>query len=474
MNVLVCPGAEGPAALANAGRGGKLVRITNTQDSPSGPAVPGSAREALNLPYPRTIVWDLPEGTDATVVNLRPLSIRSPDFRLCGQTALGKGCCFAGEETEFQTSNFLVEHTRFSRGDQQDATLGFDNADAANTGSLTLGGAFMGMFKNCSFRWSIDETLTLWNASHDMTVQDCILTEALYRSRHPEGQHSMGFLVGAPGTDVSRRISLIRTLISNVDQRAPQITACQYFDMRNCLVYNWKTHGAEFKELGNVVNMLGNYYQAGPDTITSVNPSFIGIDTTAADMQLCIEGNIGPTITNPLANNWPAVRAAANGAQVPATGHQLAVPFDAPNTKPYMAAEDAKEYVLTNAGARRPFRDAVDARAVSQVRTNTGRVIDSQSQVGGWQPYPSKASLQDSDGDGLPDAWEDSHGTNKVFAADANEVRSDQGWTNLEIYLAYLAQQDFIPATARRGGFFGTWKNLFRRMRVSAPPPYRM
>jgi hypothetical protein len=73
----------------------------------------------------------------------------------------------------------------------------------------------------------------------------------------------------------------------------------------------------------------------------------------------------------------------------------------------------------------------------------------------------------------MPDAWEDSHGLNKVFAADANEVRSDHGWTNLEIYLEQLAQTGFVPPSARRG-FFGTWKNLFRRRTVSAPPPYRM
>lgn len=473
MNVLACPAAEGPAALVTAGRGGKLVRITNTLDNTTGAPVPGSLREFAKMSGPRIGVFDFPAGTDARINNLRPLIFDKPDFRLCGQTALGQGICLSGEETRFQTDNFLVEHVRFTRGDQQDARDGFENADAANTGSPD-GPASFGLFKNCSFRWAIDETFTLWYQTHDMTVQDCLLTEGLYRSRHPEGQHSMGFLVGAPGTGVSSRISFIRNFMSNFDQRVPQITACQYFDMRNCLAYNWKTHAAEFKELGNIVNLLGNYYQAGPDTDTSVNPSFIGVDTSAGDMQLCIEGNIGPTITDPLANNWPAVRAAANGAQVPATGHQLATPFATPNTNPYMPAEDAKEYVLTHAGCRRPTQDSHDARVITQVRTNTGRIIDSQSQVGGWPTYTAKASLQDSDSDGMPDAWEDSHGTNKVFAADANEVRSDQGWTNLEIYLAYLAQRDFVPPTTRRAGFFDLWKNLFSRRLTSAPPPYRM
>jgi hypothetical protein len=474
MNVLACPGAEGPAALVTAGRGGKLVRITTTADNESGPGIPGSIREFAKMSGPRIGVFDFPAGTDARINNLRPLIFDKPDFRLCGQTALGQGVTLSGEETRFQTYNFLVEHVRLSRGDQQDARDGFQNADAANTGDPDAGGAYLGLFKNCSFRWAIDETFTLWYQTHDMTVQDCLLTEGLYRSRHPEGPHSMGFLVGAPGTGISSRISLIRTFMSNFDQRVPQITACQYFDMRNCFAYNWKTHAAEFKELGNIVNMLGNYYQAGPDTDTSVNPSFIGVDVSAGDMQLCIEGNIGPTITNPLANNWPAVRAAANGAQVPATGHQLATPFATPNTNPYMPAEDAKAYVLAHAGCMRPVRDSHDARVVAQVATNTGRVIDSQSQVGGWPTYTAKASLQDSDSDGMPDAWEDSHGTNKVFAADANEVRSDQGWTNLEIYLAELAQRDFVPPTTTRGGFFQNWLNLFRRRRVSSPPPYRM
>src|SRR5690349_22827612 len=102
MNVLACPGAEGPAALVTAGRGGKLVRITNTLDNDSGPPVPGSLRAFAKMSGPRIGVFDLPEGTDARINNLRPLIFEQPDFRLAGQTALGQGVCLSGEETRFQ------------------------------------------------------------------------------------------------------------------------------------------------------------------------------------------------------------------------------------------------------------------------------------------------------------------------------------------------------------------------------------
>ncbi len=42
------------------------------------------------------------------------------------------------------------------------------------------------------------------------------------------------------------------------------------------------------------------------------------------------------------------------------------------------------EHVLANAGARPQDRDEIDRRIVREVRERTGRIIDSQEQVGGY------------------------------------------------------------------------------------------
>src|SRR5690606_15191445 len=45
------------------------------------------------------------------------------------------------------------------------------------------------------------------------------------------------------------------------------------------------------------------------------------------------------------------------------------------------------ENVLTSAGAILPVRDAVDSRILEEIRTGTGRIINSQNDVGGWPAY---------------------------------------------------------------------------------------
>jgi len=81
---------------------------------------------------------------------------------------------------------------------------------------------------------------------------------------------------------------------------------------------------------------------------------------------------------------------------------------------------DAYNLVLDTSGTSLS-RDAVDTRVVSQVRNCTGRIIDSQDEVGGLPSLNSNTAPADGDQDGMPDSWETQY---KVFnpgnAADRN------------------------------------------------------
>ena len=55
-----------------------------------------------------------------------------------------------------------------------------------------------------------------------------------------------------------------------------------------------------------------------------------------------------------------------------------------PSGNEEMAALDVPNHVFVNAGARPADRDAVDKRVVEQVKSNAGKFIDSQEQVGSW------------------------------------------------------------------------------------------
>ena len=51
------------------------------------------------------------------------------------------------------------------------------------------------------------------------------------------------------------------------------------------------------------------------------------------------------------------------------------------------SATDCYEPVLAQAGATYPYRDAIDARVVAETRTDSGRYVNTEDEVGG---YPAK------------------------------------------------------------------------------------
>jgi hypothetical protein len=109
----------------------------------------------------------------------------------------------------------------------------------------------------------------------------------------------------------------------------------------------------------------------------------------------------------------------------------------ADNVPATQTAQDACEQVLARAGASLQ-RDAVDERVINNVRMHQGRLMDSQDQVGGWPILQTLPAPKDSDGDGLPDAWETIHGLNPNDPADGPRDRNNDSYTNLEEYLNSL------------------------------------
>jgi len=112
----------------------------------------------------------------------------------------------------------------------------------------------------------------------------------------------------------------------------------------------------------------------------------------------------------------------------------VAQPFSAPLVRT-SSAKQAYEAVLKTVGASLPRRDSVDAQIIDDVRRGKGSLIDSQQQMGGWPELKSGTPPVDSDGDGMPDAWERRHGLNPHDPTDGAGDRDQDGYTNLEEYL---------------------------------------
>jgi hypothetical protein len=119
----------------------------------------------------------------------------------------------------------------------------------------------------CSPSWGGDETLTVWYRSHDITAQWCLIANGLGKSKHPNGPHSMGVLIG----DGASRVSFHHDLVANCGERNIQVGGCKGgrsdVVVANTLVFNWRVEPAAAEHAGNRVAFVGNYYQPGPDTL---------------------------------------------------------------------------------------------------------------------------------------------------------------------------------------------------------------
>jgi hypothetical protein len=137
-------------------------------------------------------------------------------------------------------------------------------------------------------------------------------------------------------------------------------------------------------------------------------------------------------------------------------------------------AEAARQFVLNNAGATLPVRDAVDKRITEQARTGKiivpegvtppatqfkhrrapldsykQGVITDISQVGGYPEYKG-TPYKDSDNDGMPDSYEIKNKLNPNDATDAAKITAG-GYSNIEVYLSSVVDiKNVKPATPNK------------------------
>lgn len=171
--------------------------------------------------------------------------------------------------------------------------------------------------------------------------------------------------------------------------------------------------------------------------------------------KLYVEGNYNPTSTEMNNNNFKygvADQIAKSGTDkknndgtYPGDDNiKLTTPISFVYTTTHSAA-DAYERVLSFAGASL-HRDALDEAIVKDTRDggitygkSKKGLIDSQDECGGWPVLNSTDAPTDTDGDGMPDAWEDANGLDKGDATDGKIVCAD-GYTNLEHYMNSLVE----------------------------------
>lgn len=500
-NAPAFPGAEGHGRFTTGGRGGKIIHVTNLNDSGE-----GSLRWALAQSGAKTIVFDV-----SGYIDLKSQLDVTSNTTIAGQTAPAGGITLRYYTLYFgKCDNVIVRFIRSRRSQVKDVNDGADATWGRRRKNIIL--------DHCSFSWSIDEVASFYD-NRNFTMQWCTIAEGLANPGHSKGAHSYGGIWGG------KEASFHHNYMSHVQNRMPRFNGARYewdgwdktrfentvdaerVDFRNNVMYNWGNGSACYGGPGGgYINMVNNYYQAGPGTknktmVTQVTVGSSGNSTNEALRGLCsryfIDGNYVTAASEPENYDWKGVqydgglKTIDNVRYMPDPNHKFGKNVDYVNIdeKDYVcvkldepidagivttqSALTAYDKVLENVGASL-YRDAVDARYMEEARTgtvtyygkepyvdktgkkyptsNTAGILDfindpakeENPNTASFPPLPSNVRPEgfDTDLDGMADEWEIANGLNPNDASDANlfTVDSKGVYSNVEVYLNQLVE----------------------------------
>lgn len=440
------PGAEGHGRYVTGGRGGKIVHVTNLNDSGT-----GSFREAVKSGN-KIIVFDV-----AGVIALKSDLKFADNITILGQTAPSPGITLRYYTVQ-PGSNNIIRFLRIRRGQEKNINDGADASWQRNKTGI--------IFDHCSFSWSIDEVASFYD-NNNFTMQWCTVAESLTNPGHSKGAHGYGGIWGG------KLASFHHNFIGHLMNRGPRFNGARYgwtgytsnknystyqwkntvqaenVDFRNCVMYNAQgtCYGGPG---GGQINIVNNYYKAGPsqslkgttqngikvdvstgkergnqDRITLVTVSSSGnSDKKHPELyemtsRYFINGNTTETTKGSVTKNkdWKGVSydkgtytynaeiysADKNNFYGDAVEHKtingvscVKIKMDEPAPTGVITthtADEAFSKVLANAGASL-FRDEIDARYMEEAKTGTAQyegsitlspgIIDKVSDVNGY------------------------------------------------------------------------------------------
>lgn len=403
---LAFPGAQGWGRFATGGRTGSVYHVTNLNDSGT-----GSLRDAVSQPN-RIIVFDV-----AGVIRINSRLVFKSNITVAGQTAPGEGITVYGDGMSCSgASNVIIRYMRFRMG-----AVGTKDADC---GGLANGGNMI--FDHCSFSWGQDENFSInWDnkgtAPHDITIQNSIVGQGLM-------QHSAGGLIQADN------ITMYRVLLCDNKTRNFKVKGKHQYV--NNIVYNWSTYAYE---------MGGE--SAGESFANTVGNLFINGNSTSATGNGFSGGNSGFHFYGD--DNWQDRN--KDGVYNPELftgdggGDRQSTPYDYPELETW-SGKDLVEKLLPEVGASLPYRDLADCYMVDEVLSfgKKGKLITNENELPIGVPttwsWFKGSKPTDTDGDGMPDAWEEANGTDKA-KNDAMTI-ADNGYANIENYINSITKDN--------------------------------
>lgn len=431
------PGAEGWGAVSQGGRGGRVMKVTNLNASG-----PGSLAEACASEGPRIIVLDV------SGVIRGDVQITHPYVTIAGQTAPGAGITIEGVVSSYDhgVHDVIIRHVRVrphrSQGSGGDC-IQLGGLGPRGTGTYNI------MLDHLSLSWGNDEVIDLYHA-HDVTVQWCTIEESDDLG-HDKNAHNFGMISAAKD---SGAVSVHHNLWAHQSRRVPCLAPYREHaagDFCNNVIYNCRGgyvddgHGANAR---SPVNLNRNYYRRGPQTIDRIYPFALSPQMNYFVRENFFEG--WGYQGHPRHWNWGGKDAAPKWVQFNRNGGEL----DAPAPTPPIRIVDAKEaYNLVLAKSGCWPRDRSTRRTIEEVRSKTGSWGRNAplKPTDAWflEGLKPTTAATDTDGDGLPDTWEEAYQLDPNHPEDAarivasGESPNDRhlGYPWIEFYINDLADR---------------------------------
>lgn len=449
------PGAEGFGSAATGGRGGQVIIVTNL--NPDGP---GSLQAALSTPGARTIVFSV-SGVIPAIA-----SIEYGDVTIAGQTSPGgitvRGIVCDGHYDLFDCDNLIIRHLR----SRPAADL---MAGAVQDDALRLDGVENVMIDHLSLQNASDEALQI-SLARNVTIQNTILGETV-------GNHAQygGLLINySHSARPQDNLSIHHNLWYHIRGRLPEIS-CELTrglgeDEAAEIPSDCSAHPLNLELTNNLLWDAGGPITYGDNSTDSQGQPQAGIFllnfnwinnlmvsredypfgmivssvTAQPGNQLYFEGN-HLNLYPEYADTELAYCCNDFAQYHPNTEPAAAVMLNERHDFPPITitqTDDLIRYMVSNVGAFP--RDPMDSRYIESLISGEIDVLPYE-QAGADDafdvlPNPPDAPL-DSDFDGMPDVWEESHGLNSQADDHNGTSLSPEGYTNLEVYLNELSDR---------------------------------
>ena len=434
------PGAEGFGAETLGGRGGRVIEVSNLNDSG-----PGSFRVACMAAGPRIVVFRV----GGTIELKRRIAITKKNsfLTIAGQTAPGGGVQTKGFDLflEGGVHDVVIRNMRFRPGHTKPNEWGKHALQVY--GPTPQEKCYNIVIDHCSLYWGPDETAAAWDYVENVTWQWCITEGMEHRFPNTRYENSKAYLFGSSSGGAVKNITVHHCYMVNCAQRNPAIADDGPFQVINNVIYNWRAFGTGINRHGEgaKVNLIGNYYKRGPDSSTTryaVAVDVVGNQKRNPDGYIFVRDNIGPFRPSSKHDEWAIVGSGYDRSKywtAPARRSlQRMKPWpDSPIPVTIDSSDKVATLVLADVGAIAPRRDALDERAVNNFYKGTGSIKTAKDQQDSdWPVLAAGKPPKDTDHDGMPDRWETEHGLDPTNPADRNGTNlSKIGYTNVEVYI---------------------------------------